>query len=256
MDPLHAVSSGQQRIGNSSRLGRDGRATHAAHERRVRSLRRDRPSPLCRRKGCFYAAPFDLRRLEFSGAHVPVVEGVRALISGVGQYDVAASGTLVYLPGPVQTGRGRGSRRACSMTRAGARCRRTCREGAMAGFVPRQTASGSRSTATIGAKRIIWVHDLAGSGARQRLTFEGRNQFPVWSARRRTHCLSVDARRRHGCLGATRRRHRSGAATHDPALRARRTFPKTGRRMVSFFRLLSSETGSTRWHCSLCAIAR
>ena len=56
VDPLHAVSSGEQRIGNSSRLGGDGRATHAAHERRVRSLRRDRPSPLCDGRGALRRA--------------------------------------------------------------------------------------------------------------------------------------------------------------------------------------------------------
>ena len=167
-------------------------------------------------EGVLYAAPFDVRRLEFSGAHVPVVEGVRTLISGVGQYDVAASGTLVYLPGPVQTGEAAdvavllddasGSAQPTNVPRGRYGRVRAAPEGERIALDSDDRGEG-----------IIWVYDLAGSGARQRVTFEGRNQFPVWSARRRTHCLSVDAWRRHGCLGATRRWHRSGAAAHGPA---------------------------------------
>ena len=32
-----------------------------------------------------------------------------------------------------------------------------------------------------GKEAIVWVHDLSGSSAPRRLTFSGRNKFPVWS---------------------------------------------------------------------------
>ena len=44
--------------------------------------------------------PFDLNRLEAIGAAAPVLEGVVSNVGGAGaQFAVAATGTLVYLPG-------------------------------------------------------------------------------------------------------------------------------------------------------------
>ncbi len=127
-----------------------------------------------------YAAPFDTRRLELSGAQAPVVEGVRELVSGVGQYDVAASGTLVYLPGPVQTVEAAEATVLID----------DASDKAVATNVPRgrygriRAAPDGERIALDSDDRgeaIISGYDLAGSGALQRLTFEGRNQFPVWS---------------------------------------------------------------------------
>ena len=51
--------------------------------------------------GIVFAVPMNLRRLEVTGGPVPVVEGVRrATTSGVAQFDLSSSGSLVYLPGP------------------------------------------------------------------------------------------------------------------------------------------------------------
>ncbi len=50
------------------------------------------------------AVPFDLRRLQVTGAAVPVVEGVMR-ISGAGgaaQYSISTTGSLVYIPGGAQ----------------------------------------------------------------------------------------------------------------------------------------------------------
>ncbi len=33
-----------------------------------------------------------------------------------------------------------------------------------------------------GHEAIIWIYDLSGASSRRRLTFGGRNRFPVWSA--------------------------------------------------------------------------
>jgi serine/threonine-protein kinase len=128
--------------------------------------------------GVLSAAPFDVQSLELTGASVPVVGGVRTLISGVGQYDVSASGTLVYLPGPVE---GRVDVSVLLGDASG---------NALPTNVPRglyrhvRAAPGGGRIAVDsddGREGIVWVYDLATDGAMQRLTFEGRNQFPVWS---------------------------------------------------------------------------
>jgi eukaryotic-like serine/threonine-protein kinase len=130
--------------------------------------------------GVLYAAPFDVRGLQFSGAHVPVVEGVRALIGGVGQYDVAATGTLVYLQGRNLVGEAAdvavlvddlsGSALPTNVPRGRYGRVRAAPDGERIAL-----DSDDRGEA------IIWLSDLAGSGTLQRVTFEGRNQFPVWS---------------------------------------------------------------------------
>ena len=51
------------------------------------------------RNATLFAAPFDLGRLEIVGQQVPVIEGVASSPeNGGAQFDVSASGTLVYLP--------------------------------------------------------------------------------------------------------------------------------------------------------------
>ena len=51
------------------------------------------------RGGALWAVPFDDDRLDVVGTPVPVVEGVRVDAAGTVQYDVAADGTLAYIPG-------------------------------------------------------------------------------------------------------------------------------------------------------------
>ena len=49
--------------------------------------------------GTLRAVAFDLKRLELSGAHVPVVPQVVILPTGTAEFDVARNGTLVYVTG-------------------------------------------------------------------------------------------------------------------------------------------------------------
>ena len=50
--------------------------------------------------GDLMAVPFDVRRLEVTGVAVPVVEGVfQSQVSGAAQYDLSATGSLVYVSG-------------------------------------------------------------------------------------------------------------------------------------------------------------
>jgi serine/threonine-protein kinase len=131
--------------------------------------------------GVIYAAPFDVRRLEFTGGPVPVIEGVRTVATtGIPQLDIAASGDLVYVPGPVTRNVGDEATLLAS-DRAGA----TTAVGAPAGRygLVRASPEGERIAfdSDDGTEAIIWIHDLARTSAIRRLTFEGRNQFPVWS---------------------------------------------------------------------------
>ena len=45
------------------------------------------------------AAPFDLRRLEVTGASVPVLEGLRTNASGGAHFSASGTGSLAYVPG-------------------------------------------------------------------------------------------------------------------------------------------------------------
>ena len=54
--------------------------------------------------GSLMAVPFDPQRLTVTGAAVPVVEGVlQSTVSGAAQYSISATGSLVYVPGGVQS---------------------------------------------------------------------------------------------------------------------------------------------------------
>jgi eukaryotic-like serine/threonine-protein kinase len=54
--------------------------------------------------GTLMAVPFNSERLEVTGAAVPVVEGVLQSVSkGDAQYSISATGSLVYVPGGVQS---------------------------------------------------------------------------------------------------------------------------------------------------------
>jgi len=55
------------------------------------------------REGTLMAAPFDVKRLELTGAAVPVVEGVaQSATTGVAQYNLSDNGELAYVPGSIQ----------------------------------------------------------------------------------------------------------------------------------------------------------
>ncbi|MDA2924124.1 hypothetical protein MYX65_05620, partial [Acidobacteria bacterium AH-259-L09] len=57
------------------------------------------------REATLLAVPFDLGRLEVTGAPVPIVEGVRqarADLTGAAQFSFSSDGSLVYIPGGIQ----------------------------------------------------------------------------------------------------------------------------------------------------------
>jgi serine/threonine-protein kinase len=132
--------------------------------------------------GGIFAVPFDLSSLEFASAPVPVLDGVRTSVATV-DMSLAADGTLLFVPGdalgggePVE---------AVWVTRDGAA---TLVDSGWA-FLPSGNGGialspdGRRLALSIQASGNddIWIKELD-HGPFTRLTFDGSNVRPVWSA--------------------------------------------------------------------------
>ena len=130
------------------------------------------------------AVSFDLDRLEVSGTAVSILEQVdrapaNATNSGVAQYAVSDTGTLAFIAG--QHGGGDGLR---SLALVGMDGRVERLPFPPQSYIhPRVSPDGQRVAVGIedGQNANVWVYQLAGGGAPRRLTFGGRNQFPIWS---------------------------------------------------------------------------
>jgi serine/threonine-protein kinase len=127
--------------------------------------------------GILQAVPFDLRALAIRGRSVPVLQQF-AMVGGMNAVvDVAANGTLIYVPGSAT------SRLPVWVHRDG-------REEAIKGpkdshqyMVPRLSPDGRRIAFhdTSGGEYDVWVHDLE-RGTLERLTTNpGRDSEPIWS---------------------------------------------------------------------------
>ena len=129
------------------------------------------------------AVPFDLERLQVTGGAVPVVEGVLAsqlsrTRPATANYEVSESGSLVYVArgGPPDRDWGLGI---------------ASRNGEMELLdvppaeygAPRVAPDGERVAvhSIDGDGSTIWLYDLSGESAMRPLTFEGRNEYPIWS---------------------------------------------------------------------------
>ena len=141
--------------------------------------------------GTLFAVPFDDRRLEVTGGAVPVVEGVRrsndlsfgfannlSFGRGGAFYGVSRTGSLVFVPGGDPASlerrllmiRREGEAGSLSLPPDAYRSLRISPDDQRVAF---HTEDGQEAS--------ISVYDLAGDHAAQRLTFEGRNRFPIWS---------------------------------------------------------------------------
>ena len=133
--------------------------------------------------GVLFAAPFDVQREEVTARPVPVVEGVQrgafaGVESGVAQFNVSDSGSLVYAPTPAQVV----SRRNLVIID---------RKGNIEALqlpplpyeVPRISPDGKHLAFGIddGRAANIWVYALAGTSAPRQLTFPEKNRFPIWT---------------------------------------------------------------------------
>ena len=127
--------------------------------------------------GSLMAVPFDLDRLAVTGLAVPVVEGVlQSLSSGAAEYSFSATGSLVYVPGGVQSTQSR----LVWVSRNGAE--QPLVAPALAYLAPRLSPDGRRvAVGIVEQESQTWLYDLARETL-TRFTFEGSvNYFPVWT---------------------------------------------------------------------------
>jgi dipeptidyl aminopeptidase/acylaminoacyl peptidase len=133
--------------------------------------------------GVVLAVPFDVQSLQVSGGPVPIVEGVRRAAgsaTGTAQFSVAANGSLVYVPGPVSTAGG--DRELALIDRHGAARSLKIPPGAIEH--PRISPDGRRVAFVTDDDKgtIVWTYELSGATAMHRVTFDGKNRFPIWTS--------------------------------------------------------------------------
>jgi serine/threonine protein kinase/Tol biopolymer transport system component len=131
-----------------------------------------------------FAVPIDSRRLEARGEPVGVVEGVRragfGAVSTTAQFSVSNTGSLIYLR---------------DASTAGAQLTLAVADLQGGGTETLNAPPGSYESVRLspegkrlalgtddGHEAIVWIYDLSGTSSRRRLTFGGRNRFPIWSA--------------------------------------------------------------------------
>ena len=133
--------------------------------------------------GVVFAAPFDLSGRKLTGASAPVIEGVRRSpfgnASGAAQFGVSEGGTLVYVPGPTSF---LTAERALFVSDSnGSRTQLAVPPGPY--LHPRVSHDGKYlAVATDDGKDAdVSIYDLSATSAMRRITFGGRNLFPIWS---------------------------------------------------------------------------
>lgn len=133
--------------------------------------------------GTLMAVAFDVRRLEVTDGAVPIVEGVRrsaAGVSGSAFFSVSDTGSLVYIPGPASTAASSGLDIALMDRKASVE---PLKLPSGAYGYPRVSPNGSQIAfgTDDGREAVVSVYRLAGTSAMRRLTFGGKNRFPIWS---------------------------------------------------------------------------
>jgi eukaryotic-like serine/threonine-protein kinase len=133
--------------------------------------------------GGLYSVRFDLERLEPTGQVVQVIEGVRranVMLGGVAWFSVSPSGTLAYMPGPpgpastdfdvVVVDR---NENATPMKLPPGPYRH-----------PRSSPDGNSIAVESddGRESVVRIFDRRRGGAPSRLTYVGRNRYPIWAA--------------------------------------------------------------------------
>jgi len=134
--------------------------------------------------GTLLAIPFDLAKRETRGGPVPVVEGVGrapnpAVQTGVAHFEISANGTLVYLPGTAPAAAA--PKTLAFVDRSGKVERLPLPPQPY--VHPRLSPNGALLAVGTddGKDANVWIYDLKTHGSPRRLTFGGRNLFPIWS---------------------------------------------------------------------------
>jgi len=125
------------------------------------------------RGGTLMAAPFDLKRLEITGAAIPVLDNVLESVTQAAQYSLSNTGILVYVSGGVL-----GAQRSLVwVDRNGAE--QPLAAPANTYESPRLSPDGQRIA--VANEGQIWLYDLSRETL-TRFTFEGNiNSRPVWT---------------------------------------------------------------------------
>jgi Tol biopolymer transport system component/tRNA A-37 threonylcarbamoyl transferase component Bud32 len=127
--------------------------------------------------GTLMAVPFDPQRLAISGGAVPIVEGIlESTINGDAQYSLSATGSLVYIPGGVQSSK----LTLVWVNRNGAEQPVAAPEHAY--INPRISPDGRRVAIGISEQeRQLWLYDFSRETL-TRFTFQGDNNLtPFWT---------------------------------------------------------------------------
>jgi serine/threonine-protein kinase len=134
------------------------------------------------RGGTLFAVRFDAERLRVIGTPLPAVEGVRRSVagaSGTGHYSVSPDGVLAYLAGLPGVGGGRVG--LAIVDGKGVQQKVTALSGSF--DHPRIAPDSRRVSFQIsnGSDVAVWTQSLDRATSMTRLTFAGRNRFPIWS---------------------------------------------------------------------------
>jgi len=130
------------------------------------------------RAGVLMAVPFDTARLQVTGPGFPVLEGVASnLVSGSADFGFSGAGSMVYVPGAVQSS----EFSLVWVDRKGTVVPLT--ENRRAYRIPRLSPDGRRVAVAVdeGSRRNIWVYETS-RDTLTRLTFAETVEFsPVWT---------------------------------------------------------------------------
>jgi eukaryotic-like serine/threonine-protein kinase len=138
--------------------------------------------------GTLMAVPFDLGSLQVTGDAVSLVENVMQSVNaansadetGAGQFDVSASGLLVYASGGITPNLE--SEWLLVDAKGGVRGKTAAPPGPY--LFPRLSPDGRRIAANLRRANTraadVWIYDVS-RGAPIRLTFDGTGSAPVWS---------------------------------------------------------------------------
>jgi len=134
--------------------------------------------------GTIFAVPFDVQRARVTGPPAPVIDGVRRATGAItgapaAQMAISASGSLIYVPGPTSTSLAQ-RELVFFDRRSGSEPLKLPKN---LYLYPRISPDGKLLAYETdnGTDAVIWVYELSGLTAPRRLTFGGRNQFPIWS---------------------------------------------------------------------------
>jgi eukaryotic-like serine/threonine-protein kinase len=132
-----------------------------------------------------FAVPFNLDKLAPTGNRIPVVEGVFHLTNGAPQYDVSASGTLIYAP--ITTGDGSNKQTLVWVNRDGKKeepLNLPTNDYGGGYASPRISPNGKQVALTVsdeGGNDHIYIWDLAGKNLTKITGDIGEGSWPLWT---------------------------------------------------------------------------